>query len=266
MSGSIASSSLTTVNNGGTLTGTGIVGNTIINSGGLFAPGNGTAGSFVAVSGNLAFQSGALYLVQVGPAAASFANVAGVATLSGATVNAFFAPGSSISRQYTILSAAGGVAGAFAPTPITNLPANIQSALSYDANDVFLNFNLNLAASGQLNGNQQGVGNALGNFFNHNGSIPLVFTTLSAGNLTQASGETATGSQQATFNAMTQFMGIITDPSIGGRGNVAGPATGAPAFAEESDSAKPMRGRPQAQRRRARCLCHVHQGAAAQQL
>src|SRR3984957_17667629 len=54
--GSIASSSLTTVNNGGTLTGSGTIGNTIVNSGGWLAPGNGTAGSSIAVSGNLAFQ------------------------------------------------------------------------------------------------------------------------------------------------------------------------------------------------------------------
>ena len=34
--------------------------------------------------------------------------------------------------------------------------------------------------------------------------------------LTQLSGETATGSQQTTFNAMTQFMGLMTDPFIDG--------------------------------------------------
>ena len=36
--------------------------------------------------------------------------------------------------------------------------------------------------------------------------------------LTQISGETATGSQQTTFNAMNQFMGIMLDPFIDGRG------------------------------------------------
>jgi autotransporter-associated beta strand protein len=235
VNGSIASSSLTTVNNGGTLTGNGTVGNTMINSGGLFAPGNGTAGSSTAVSGNLAFQSGAIYLVQVGPAA-SFANVAGTATLGGATVNAVFAPAGSISRQYTILSAAGGVSGAFAPAVITSLPATVQSVLSYDANDVFLNLSLNFAASGPLNGNQQAVGNALGSFFNHNGSIPFVFTTLSAGNLTQASGETATGSQQATFNAMGQFMGVMTDPFMGRGGWLNGSAS-ALGYAEQGGEA-----------------------------
>jgi len=215
--GSIASSSLTAVNSGGALIGSGTVGNSIINSGGLFAPGNGTAGSSLAVSGNLAFQSGAIYLVQVGPAAASFANVTGTATLGGATVNAIFAPGSSISKQNTILFAAGGVSGAFAPTVVTNLPANFQSALSYDANHAFLNQGLNFAASGPLNGNQQSVGNALANVFDRNGNIPFVFGALTPAALTQASGETATGAQQATFNAMTQFMGMMTNPQVDGR-------------------------------------------------
>jgi uncharacterized protein with beta-barrel porin domain len=241
VNGSIASSSLTTVGNGATLTGNGTVGNTTVNSGALFAPGNGTAGSSMALSGNLAFQSGAQYLVLLNQTTASLANVTGTATLGGATVNAVFA-GATVLKQYTILSAAGGVSGSFGSLN-TNLPANVQTALSYDANDAFLNVNLNFAASGGLTRNQQAVGNALGNFFNGNGSLPLVYATLNPGGLAQASGETATGSQQTTFNAMTQFMGIIADPFIGGRGSVAGAATGAPAFAEGGDNAYAAEGR-----------------------
>ena len=85
--GSIAPSSLTTVNSGGTLGGTGTVGNTQINSGGVFAPGSGSAGTSMTVAGNLAFQSGALYLVQVNSSTASLANVTGTASLAG-TVDA----------------------------------------------------------------------------------------------------------------------------------------------------------------------------------
>ena len=50
------------------------------------------------------------------------------------------------------------------------------------------------------------------NFFNTTGGIPMVFGTLTPGGLTQVSGEAATGSQQTTFDAMTQFMGLMTDP------------------------------------------------------
>ena len=54
--------------------------------------------------------------------------------------------------------------------------------------------------------------------------------------LTQASGETATGSQQTTFDAMTQFMGVMTDPFVAGRGDGA-MRLGPTPFAEESDAA-----------------------------
>jgi len=70
VNGSIASSNLTSVTNGGTLAGTGTVGNTQVNAGGTFAPGSGVAASSMTVSGNLAFASGAQYLVQLNPATA----------------------------------------------------------------------------------------------------------------------------------------------------------------------------------------------------
>ena len=42
-----------------------------------------------------------------------------------------------------------------------------------------------------------------------------MFGALTPAGLTQISGETAAGSQQTTFNAMNQFMGVMTDPFIG---------------------------------------------------
>jgi Integrase core domain len=55
-----------------------------------------------------------------------------------------------------------------------------------------------------------------------------VFGTLSPSGLSQASGESATGSQQTTFNAMTQFMNVLTDAFVAGRGDGFGPSGGAP--------------------------------------
>ena len=49
-----------------------------------------------------------------------------------------------------------------------------------------------------------------------------MFGALTPAGLTQASGELATGSQQTTFDAMNQFMGLLTDPFIAGRGDGAG--------------------------------------------
>ena len=187
-------------------------------SGGTFAPGNGTAGSSMSVAANLAFQSGALYLVQVSGNLASFATVAGTATLGGATAQAnFVLTNGNISRQYTILTAAGGVSGTFGALVGANFPTALAPNLSYDANDVFLNLALNYNALGSLNTNQHNVASTLTNFFNANGSIPASFATLTPAALSQVAGESATGSQQTTFQAMTQFITTLLDPFIGGR-------------------------------------------------
>ncbi|MBR1209057.1 autotransporter domain-containing protein [Bradyrhizobium sp. JYMT SZCCT0180] len=223
VNGSLSNAAFTV--SGGTLSGTGTVGNTLV-SGGTFAPGSGTPGSSMTVSGTLGFNAAAAYAININPTTSSLANVSGVATLGGATVNANFATGSYIAKQYTILTA-GSVSGTFNPTVAnTNLPANFHDTLSYDATHAYLNLILSFTtpASGTLNGNQNNVANALINSFNSNGGIPLTFATLSAGSLSQASGESATGSQATTFNAMNQFMGLLTDPFIDGRGD--GPGAG----------------------------------------
>ncbi|WP_426422136.1 autotransporter domain-containing protein [Bradyrhizobium genosp. A] len=229
--GSIASSSGVVVNSGTVLTGTGTVGATTVNNGGTLTPGNGTPGSSLAVSGSLALQSGAIYLVQVNPSTASFTSVTGTATLGGATVNALFARGSYISKQYTILTA-GAVSGTFGSLVNTNLPANFHDSLSYDATHAYLDLALNFGIPSQLTGNQQAVGNALTNFFNTTGGIPMTYAQLNAAGLTQASGESATGSQQTTFQAMGQFMGLLADPFASHGGGING-ATSAPGYADE---------------------------------
>jgi hypothetical protein len=157
--------------------------------------------------------------------------------LGNATVDAMFANGSYIAKRYTIVTA-GNVSGTFSGVVNTNLPSNFHTALNYDATHAFLDLILNFGLpNGGLNGNQQNVGNALSNFFNTNGSIPMVFGALSPAGLTQAAGETATGSQQTTINAMNQFMGLLTDPFIAGRGDPVSSSSGPPPFAEEDGAA-----------------------------
>jgi autotransporter-associated beta strand protein len=235
VNGSIASSSLTTVNAGGTLGGNGVVGNTTIN-GGRLAPGNSIG--LLTVHGNLLFTAAASYMVEISPANADRTNVTGAATLGGATVNASFAAGTYVNKQYTILNAGGGVTGAFNGPVNSNLPNGFKSSLSYDANNAYLNLEIVLAQYSGLNGNQQNVANALANFFNTTDGIPLVFGTLTPAGLTQVSGETATASQQTTFDAMNLFMGVLTDPFIAGRGDPAAPSGPAPQFAEQNDAAR----------------------------
>ncbi|MBB1091366.1 autotransporter domain-containing protein [Rhodopseudomonas palustris] len=234
VNGSIASSSLTTVNTGGTLGGNGIVGNTTIN-GGALAPGN-SIGT-LNVSGNLVFTAASSYMVEFSPTTADRTNVTGTATLGGATVNASFAAGSYVEKQYTILNATGGIVGTFGPVVNSNLPSGFKSSLGYDANNAYLKLVLDftptppapptptppvspLAINSGLNGNQTQVANALSGYFARTGSIPIVFGGLTAAGLSLASGETPTGAQQSTFNAMNLFMGVLTDPFSNGRAPV----------------------------------------------
>ena len=244
VNGVINGATTVTVNAGGTLTGSGIVDplTVAINNGATFAPGSGTPGTSMAITGNLALQSGAIYLVMLNPATASFANVTGTAAPGGATVYAIYANGSYVSKQYTILTA-GNVNGTFGSLVNSNLPANFTTSLSYDPTHAYLNLALNFTPppsgpnfGGGLNINQQTVASALTKFFNTTGGIPLVFGTLTPTGLTQASGELATGSQQATFDAMNLFMGLLTDPFMDRSGNGANGA-GATPFAEEQSSA-----------------------------
>jgi len=243
--GTITRTSSATVHAGGVLMGAGTIDPLMvsINAGGMFAPGNGTPGTSTGIVGSLALQSAAIYLVQLNPSTASFAGVTGAATLGGATVDAVFANGSYVSKQYTILTANGGVSGSFAALVNTNLPANFRTSLSYGTNNAYLNLTLNFTPppgptapsfGGGLTGNQHAVGNALTSFFNTSGSIPLVYGALTPTGLTQASGELGAGSQQTTFNAMGQFMGLLTDPFLQRGG---GTAPGAPGFAEDEGEA-----------------------------
>jgi autotransporter-associated beta strand protein len=228
VNGSIASSSLTTVNNGAVLSGTGTVGNTQINSGGTFAPGSGAPGTSITVRGSLAFQSGAIFLVQVNSTTASSANVSGIASLGG-TVQAVFAPGiGNPAKSYDILRA-NGLGGTFAKLETTNLPVGFRASLSYTQTDVLLNVTAALGGPQQATGlssNHQSVAGAINNFFNDPPLPPafLPLFSLTGANLTNAltllSGEAATGAQQAGFQLTNQFLNIMLDPFVDGRSNV----------------------------------------------
>jgi uncharacterized protein with beta-barrel porin domain len=112
---------------------------------------------------------------------------------------------------------------------------------TYNANSV--DITLNRVPFGGVAGetqNQRNVGNALESAYATTltgapaGLFSILLQSTSTGVLAQTAGETATGSQQTTFQAMTQFIGILLDPFIGGRGDAATPAGAAP-FAEEGD-------------------------------
>ncbi|MCP3412347.1 autotransporter domain-containing protein [Bradyrhizobium sp. CCGB01] len=212
-----------TVATGGTFGGVGTVGTTTVN-GGTLAPGNPTG--TLTVSGDLSFTSASSYMVQISGASNGLAVVTGTATLGGATV--VVVPTGSIAKHYTILNA-GTLPDTFNPV-VAGLSSNLKATLSYGLNDVYLD--LALGYGGGLNVNQQNVANVLTNVFNSTGSLPVALANLSPAGLTQASGESATGSQQTTFDAMNLFLGLLTDVFGSGRSG----APGATPYADEASA------------------------------
>jgi autotransporter-associated beta strand protein len=228
--GAITSSSSVSVNAGAMLTGVGTVDpNTVtIASGSAFVPGSsGVPGTSMTIAGNLAFQSGALYVVYLNKRTSSFANVTGTASLGG-TVQATFSSGSRTAAQYIILQSAGLNGTTFAGLNISNVPANFTETLSYSANDVFLNVNAALGQGTALNQNQQNAATAINNVFNSGGTPPSNFANLFsltdtnlARTLTQLDGEVSTGTSHVGFELTNEFLGLMLDPFVYGRGGLA---------------------------------------------
>ena len=231
VNGAITSSSNVVVNAGGTLAGDGTVDppTVTITSGAIFAPGTpGVPGTFMTIAGNVAFQSGAIYFVQLNPTSTTFANVTGTASLAG-TVVASFAAGNYVTKQYDILHSAG-LGGTTFSGVASSLSANFDTSLSYSATDVFLNLSAQLGSGSALNTNQQNAANGINNFFNGGGALPAGFANLFgltgtslASALTQLDGEDATGAEHGAIDLTNEFLSLMLDPFVFGRG---GPASG----------------------------------------
>lgn len=209
VNGTLASSGVT-VNSGGALGGNGTVKSLTVNSGGTLAPGN-SIGT-LNVNGNLTFNSGSLYAVEVSPSAADRTNVTGTASLAG-TVQASFQPGSYIYRSYTILNAASLGGTTFNGLTTSNLPSGFAASLSYSGTDVFLNLSMARPVPGSgYTINQTSVFNGIANSFDLTGGLPGDFTNLTANNLTQISGESASGGAPSSFLVLDMFLNLMLDP------------------------------------------------------
>ena len=180
----------------------------------------------------------------------------GSATLAG-TVNAAFAPGSYVSRTYTILSAAGGLNGTtFNTLTTTSLPAGFTASLTYTATDAILNLTATLGSPAARRAERTrraraapsastscNVANALNAFFNNGGALPPAFVTIFgltganlANALTHLSGEAATGAQKVGFQLTDQFLNLMLDPFVDGRSGVGGADHPALGFAPERET------------------------------
>ncbi|WP_445658995.1 autotransporter domain-containing protein [Achromobacter sp. NCFB-sbj8-Ac1-l] len=167
-----------TVGNGAILGGQGTVGSLVVAAGGRVAPGNplGT----LTVTGNLTLAPGSVYLVDVdsGSSASDRLAVGGTATLGGSVVHVGPDGNFSTSRDYVIVTAAGGVTGSF--QSVASQYAFLEPQLRYDANAVTLRMPLKQVPGdpGAGNGGNEGnggEGGSGGNGGNGGGTRPIRF-------------------------------------------------------------------------------------------
>jgi outer membrane autotransporter protein len=213
------------------LGGNGTFGGLTVN-GGTVAPGN-SIGTFT-VNGNFAQGAGSIYQVEVNPQGQSDLIAAtGTATISGGTV-AVQAQSGTYARNttYTILTAAGGVSGAY--SSVTSNFAFLTPSLSYNANNVFLTLfqNQSAFAAGAQTANQYAVGAALdqanasaaGDFNTVLNALSVLSTTAGPAALNQISGQpyadfgTFNVANNALFmNALGQQMALARGGSGSGQ-------------------------------------------------
>ncbi len=162
VNGSLANSDVT-VASGATLGGSGTIGGLVAQSGSTIAPGATTPFSTLNVSGNASFASGTIFIVNInGSGQNDKIAVGGKGSLSGGTVQVIAGSGITPTNRYTILTAQGGVQGAFANLTTSSNLAFLSPVLSEDANDVFLGFNVpGSFASVAITRNQIATANAL---------------------------------------------------------------------------------------------------------
>ncbi|MGY2439596.1 autotransporter serine peptidase EprS [Pseudomonas sp. SDO52101_S400] len=161
--------SAVTVNDSGTLGGSGRIGALTANSGGRVAPGN-SIGT-LNVAGDVTFAPGSTYAVELSPTASDRIVAGGTASISGATVSLSLENSptllstaeakSLLGHQYDILQAAGGIQGQFGAVVPDYL--FIGGSLAYSDNGIALNVERNatsFASVGQTP-NQRAVASAV---------------------------------------------------------------------------------------------------------
>ena len=256
MDGIITGSSNVNVNATGTLAGTGIVDppTVTINSGGTLAPG--TPGGFgtLTIDGTLLFNAGSFYAINIGPGASNNSKTAviGSATLGGnGAVVVTPQLGRYSGAVYQILSTTTGVNGTFAGLTVNGTFVGGMS-LDYASNPG--NVDLNVSGVSLLttplgaNQNQQNVINGINNgILNSPANTPLPGQFVSLGSLsgpsllsvaTQLDGEANTGAERAALQLTNQFLALMLDPFVYGRGGV-GSTSAAIGFAPDEQTNLP---------------------------
>jgi outer membrane autotransporter protein len=160
VNGSLAQS-VVSVADGARLGGNGTVGGLVVQRGATAAPGNSIGA--LKVAGDVRFEAGSVYEVEVNDAAqGDHIAATGTATIVGGTVSVRAAQGDYASATpYIILSAEGGVSGAF--TDVTSNLAFLEPTLGYHATEVELMLTRNDVAFADVGAsrNQRAAGAAV---------------------------------------------------------------------------------------------------------
>ncbi|WP_321791760.1 autotransporter domain-containing protein, partial [Burkholderia pyrrocinia] len=175
VNGSLGQSAVT-VQNGATLTGTGMIGNLVVQGGATAAAAQ--PGAALNVAGNVTFQPGSTFQVAATPQQSGSVAAGGTATLNGGTVQVLAnQSGYQPSTTYTILTAASGVQGAF--SQVSANYAFLNPTLSYDPDHVYLRLVANGTALPDVatTPNQRSVATALGGLGAGNPLYDAVLTT-----------------------------------------------------------------------------------------
>ncbi|SEO80937.1 Uncharacterized conserved protein, contains a C-terminal beta-barrel porin domain [Rhodospirillales bacterium URHD0017] len=231
ITGSLINGAAGSFNNNGTITGNvvnmGLLsGNgshvgSLANSG-VISPGNSIGTT--SVNGSFSQTSTGTFLAEVvGSGQSDRINVGGTATVGGqvlvsALPGMAFAP----STTYTILNAAGGVSGTFAS--VNELYPFLQSSLSYDANNVYLNLQVGGFAAQALNNTQYAVGavldanapTATGDFATVLGTLATATAQQGQAFMTAISGNNYAGFSSSMVQGAQLFMNNFANQSGGG--------------------------------------------------
>jgi uncharacterized protein with beta-barrel porin domain len=248
----ILNSSQVTVDAGATLAGTGTIDPTAvtINSGGTLAPGTPGGLGTLTIVGNLAFNAGSFYAVQIAPGVGNYSKTAviGTADIGGNGTVVVTPQLGKYDTSYQILTATGGIIGSFAGVGIN---ANFIGNMTIGDLDLVVDGVALLTAPSGANQNQQnalkGVNNGIINSA-ANAVLPPLLQNLGnlstpalLNSLSQLSGEAATGAEQSAFQLTNEFLNLMLDPFVNGRGYAPGATGGGNAlgFAPDEQTSLP---------------------------
>ena len=231
VTGSIAGSNIN-IAGGATLTGTGKVGSTTVASGGTLMPGSSATPGTLSIAGNLTLASGSNFSDAISSSAAGLASVSGTASIGGNAITNFASGTYANGQQYTLITAAGGVTGTFSSIATSGLPAALRGALSYDANDVYLDLKPNALApslASNTTTNQHNVVAAIDAAVSTGSAVPsggfnalygLTGPALNSA-IDQISGQVGPNVSNAVGQSFLSFLAMTAEGGVGDAGSFA---------------------------------------------